>query len=103
MKTYIYKYTAKDGTFLGYHLDSFCQRGMNIKYAKKYETKDPAGQLAIIQKNFDYFYSYKKRIEDSENKGMNTINFVINNTIEKTRLVADKYFKEDVIISFEEV
>ena len=105
MKTYVYKYTEKDGTFLGYHIDSFCQRHMDIKHAKRYEitTTTPESQLEIIQKNFNALYSGKVRPENSDNKPLNTINFVINRTIEKTNLVDDKYPIEDVIISFEEI
>lgn len=55
-KTYIYKYTTKDGVLLGYHYDSFCTMGMDIKEAKRYpmEESSISAQTETIRTNFDY-------------------------------------------------
>lgn len=54
-KTYIYKYTTKDGKFLGYHYDSFCTIGMSCIEAKRYPMFEYviAEQTNIIQRNFN--------------------------------------------------
>lgn len=47
-------YLTKDDALLGYHADSFCNLTQEKMGAKRYNGKDPYGQLAIIRKNLDF-------------------------------------------------
>lgn len=55
-KTYIYRYDTKDGTFIGYHYDSFCTVGNSIIEAKRYPMSEESipEQTKTIRENMVY-------------------------------------------------
>ena len=56
--TYVFKYMTPDNKFIGYHYDSFCTTGKDIKEAKRYggylKGNTPDLQLKTIRNNFEY-------------------------------------------------
>lgn len=50
-KVIVFRYSDKDGSFIGYHLSTFCNYTNDRDEAKRYSLENVEEQLEIIRKN----------------------------------------------------